>query len=56
MQHLQLKRRETHLELWSGASDTMLEKHFEKMGKGYAQSLYNQLKRQSDSEEVSSPS
>jgi hypothetical protein len=31
--------------IWSGESDTMLEKSFEKMGKGYAQSLYNQLKR-----------
>jgi len=31
--------------IWSGESDTMLEKRFEKMGKGYAQSLYNQLKK-----------
>ncbi len=31
--------------IWSGESDTMLEKSFEKMGKGYAQSLYNQLKK-----------
>jgi hypothetical protein len=31
--------------IWSGEIDTMLEKSFEKMGKGYAQSLYNQLKR-----------
>jgi len=31
--------------IWSGESDTMLEKSFEKMGKGYAQYLYNQLKK-----------
>jgi hypothetical protein len=31
--------------IWSGESDTMLEKSFEKMGKGYAQTLYNQLKK-----------
>jgi len=31
--------------IWSGESDTVLEKNFEKMGKGYAQSLYNQLKK-----------
>jgi hypothetical protein len=31
--------------IWSGESDTMLEKSFEKMGKGYAQSLFNQLKK-----------
>jgi hypothetical protein len=31
--------------IWSGESDTMLEKSFEKMGKGYAQSLYKQLKK-----------
>lgn len=31
--------------IWSGESDTMPEKSFEKMGKGYAQSLYNQLKK-----------
>jgi hypothetical protein len=42
MQHLQLERREL---IWSGESDTMLEKSFEKMGKGYAQSLYNQLRK-----------
>jgi hypothetical protein len=38
----QLERREL---IWSGESDTMLEKSFEKMGKGYAQSLYNQLRK-----------
>jgi hypothetical protein len=31
--------------IWSGESDTMLEKSFEKMGHGYAESLYKQLKK-----------
>ena len=31
--------------IWSGESDTMLEKSFERMGKSYAQSLYKQLKK-----------
>jgi hypothetical protein len=31
--------------IWSGESDTMLEKSFEKMGKGYAEWHYKQLKK-----------
>jgi hypothetical protein len=31
--------------VWSGESDTIYEKNFEKLGKGYAQALVNQLKK-----------
>ena len=31
--------------IWSGESDTLYEKNFEKLGKGYAQALVNQLKK-----------
>ena len=31
--------------VWSGESDTVYEKNFEKLGKGYAKALVNQLKK-----------
>jgi len=31
--------------VWSGESDTLYSKNFEKLGKGYAQALVNQLKK-----------
>ena len=31
--------------VWSGESDTLYEKNFEKLGKGYARALVNQLKK-----------
>jgi hypothetical protein len=31
--------------VWSGESDTIYEKNFEKLGKGYARALINQLKK-----------
>jgi len=31
--------------VWSGESDTVYEKNFERLGKGYAQALAKQLKK-----------
>ena len=31
--------------VWSGESDTVYEKNFERLGKGYAKALVNQLKK-----------
>jgi hypothetical protein len=31
--------------VWSGESDTIYSKDFEKLGRGYAQTLVNQLKK-----------
>jgi hypothetical protein len=31
--------------VWSGESDTLYSKDFDKLGKGYAQALVNQLKK-----------